>query len=57
MIIKSKAWSTASVVYDGNNRRSEVWIFDVDRLNAAPVCRLALPSVIPFSFHGTWRSG
>jgi all-trans-8'-apo-beta-carotenal 15,15'-oxygenase len=46
-----------TVVYDGNDRRSEVWIFDFDRLNEAPVCRLGLPSVIPFSFHGTWRAG
>ncbi|WP_310427936.1 carotenoid oxygenase family protein [Chamaesiphon sp. VAR_48_metabat_135_sub] len=45
-----------TVVYDGNNDRSEVWIFDFDRLTEAPICRLALPGVIPFSFHGTWRA-
>ncbi|MCF2149823.1 carotenoid oxygenase family protein [Desmonostoc muscorum LEGE 12446] len=43
------------VVYDGNSHSSEVWIFDSDRLDAEPVCKLGLPSVIPHSFHGTWN--
>ncbi|NJL87921.1 MAG: hypothetical protein HC886_21190 [Leptolyngbyaceae cyanobacterium SM1_1_3] len=46
-----------TVVYDGNQHSSEVWIYDSDRLEAAPLCRLGLPSVIPHSFHGTWRQG
>lgn len=46
-----------TVVYDGNVDKSEVWIFDSDRLQEEPVCRLGLPEVIPFSFHGTWKSG
>lgn len=45
-----------TVVFDGNRECSEVWIFDSDRLDAEPVCRLALPSVVPMGFHGTWRS-
>ncbi|HTL89030.1 MAG TPA: carotenoid oxygenase family protein, partial [Leptolyngbya sp.] len=44
-----------TVVYDGNTDTSEVWIFDSDRLNEQPVCRLALPEVIPLGFHGTWK--
>ncbi|MEH2398716.1 carotenoid oxygenase family protein [Nostoc sp.] len=44
-----------TVVYDGNSHSSEVWVFDSDRLDAEPVCKLALPSVIPHSFHGTWN--
>jgi all-trans-8'-apo-beta-carotenal 15,15'-oxygenase len=44
-----------TVVYDGNTNSSEVWVFDSDRLDDQPVCRLALPEVIPFGFHGTWR--
>ncbi|HEY9697263.1 MAG TPA: carotenoid oxygenase family protein [Trichocoleus sp.] len=44
-----------TVVYDGNQNQSEVWIFDADRLDDAPVCRLALPMVIPLGFHGTWN--
>ncbi|MBW4615172.1 MAG: carotenoid oxygenase family protein [Desmonostoc vinosum HA7617-LM4] len=43
------------VVYDGNAHSSEVWVFDCDRLEAEPVCQLGLPSVIPHSFHGTWK--
>ena len=44
-----------TIVYDGTLDRSEVWIFDSDRLNDQPVCRLALPEVIPLGFHGTWN--
>ncbi len=44
-----------TVVYDGRNRRSEIWIYAGDRLTAGPVCRLGLPEVVPHSFHGTWR--
>jgi len=44
-----------TVVYDGNTNSSEVWIYDSDRLADEPVCRLGLPSVIPFGFHGKWR--
>jgi len=44
-----------TVVFDGNQERSEVWVFEGDRLDEPPVCRLALPGVIPLSFHGTWK--
>ncbi|WP_414514995.1 carotenoid oxygenase family protein [Nostoc sp. PCC 9305] len=44
-----------TVVYDGNSHSSEVWVFDSDRLDEEPVCKLGLPSVIPHSFHGTWN--
>ncbi|KAM3089818.1 carotenoid oxygenase family protein [Phormidesmis sp. 146-35] len=44
-----------TIVYDGDRDRSEVWIFDSDRLDDSPVCRLALPEVIPLGFHGTWK--
>ncbi|HEY9751062.1 MAG TPA: carotenoid oxygenase family protein [Allocoleopsis sp.] len=44
-----------TVVFDGHQDRSEVQIFASDRLDDAPVCRLALPSIIPLGFHGTWR--
>lgn len=44
-----------TIVYDGNLDQSEVWVFDSDRLNDAPVCRLGLPEVIPIGFHGTWK--
>ncbi len=45
-----------TVVYDGENHQSEVWIYDSDRLDDQPVCRLGLPSVVPMGFHGTWKS-
>lgn len=45
-----------TVVYDGDRHQSEVWIYAGDRLEAGPICRLGLPSIIPIGFHGTWRS-
>lgn len=44
-----------TVVYDGNKDISELRIYQSDRLTKPPVCRLALPSVIPPGFHGTWK--
>ena len=44
-----------NVVYDGNSDRSEVRIYQSDLASDIPVCRLALPKVIPHGFHGTWR--
>lgn len=44
-----------TVVYDGQRDCSEVWIFASDRLADQPICRLALPEVIPLGFHGTWK--
>jgi len=45
-----------TVVYDGNTDSSEVWVLDSDKLDEEPICKLALPSVIPPGFHGTWKS-
>lgn len=53
---RSQGW-IITIIYDGAADRSEVWIYDGDRLNESPVCRLALPSVVPMSFHGTWKNG
>ena len=44
-----------TVVYDGTRDQSEVWIYGSDRLSEAPCCRLALPQVVPPSFHGVWN--
>lgn len=44
-----------TVVYDGNTDSSEVRIYASDKLEAGSICRLALPAVIPPSFHGTWK--
>lgn len=43
-------------IFDGNNTCSEIWIFDADCLDVKPICKLALPYVVPFGFHGTWKS-
>jgi all-trans-8'-apo-beta-carotenal 15,15'-oxygenase len=51
----TKGW-ILTVVYDGEQHQSEVWIYDCDRLDELPVCRLGLPSVVPMGFHGTWNS-
>jgi all-trans-8'-apo-beta-carotenal 15,15'-oxygenase len=45
-----------TVVFDSDRKCSEVWVFDSDRLDQEPVCRLTLPSIVPMGFHGTWRS-
>jgi all-trans-8'-apo-beta-carotenal 15,15'-oxygenase len=45
-----------TVVYDANQQSSEVWILDSQGLDAAPICRLALPQTVAFGFHGTWRA-
>ncbi|MGF1480540.1 MAG: carotenoid oxygenase family protein [Cyanophyceae cyanobacterium] len=44
-----------TVVYDGDTDTSEVRVYESDRLEDDPLCRLELPSVIPHSFHGTWK--
>ncbi|MBW4696070.1 MAG: carotenoid oxygenase family protein [Lyngbya sp. HA4199-MV5] len=46
-----------TVVYSASVDRSEAWIFDSDRLEDEPVCKLALPHVVPPGFHGTWKKG
>ncbi len=53
--IEVNNWVLATV-YDGLQQRSEVWIWDGDRLAEEPVGRLLLPEVVPMGFHGTWRS-
>lgn len=51
----SRGW-IVTVVYNGNNDTSEVQVYDCDRLDEEPVCRLGLPSVVPLGFHGTWTA-
>lgn len=51
---QDKAW-VITVVYDGQLDTSQVWIYDAERLEAEPVCKLELPHVIPHGFHGTWK--
>jgi all-trans-8'-apo-beta-carotenal 15,15'-oxygenase len=44
-----------TVVFDGSLRRSEVWVFDADRIHEDPICKIELPEPIPTGFHGVWR--
>jgi carotenoid cleavage dioxygenase-like enzyme len=44
-----------TVVFNGKQDQSTVQILPADNLEAGPVCVLALPGIIPFGFHGTWR--
>ncbi|MFM7885184.1 MAG: carotenoid oxygenase family protein, partial [Pseudanabaena sp.] len=39
-----------TVVFDGDRECSEVWIFGSDQLDAEPVCRLSLPTIVPMGF-------
>ncbi|WP_013334439.1 carotenoid oxygenase family protein [Gloeothece verrucosa] len=52
---REKGWILTEV-FDGEQVKSEVWIFDALALEKGPVCRLALPKVVPFGFHGTWKA-
>ncbi|MEM9264384.1 MAG: carotenoid oxygenase family protein [Cyanobacteria bacterium P01_F01_bin.13] len=45
-----------TVVFDGNRDQSTVQILQADNLEAGPICVLELPKIIPFGFHGTWKS-
>ncbi len=45
-----------TLIYNANNDKSEVLIFDSNYLSAEPLCRLELPSTIPPGFHGKWKS-
>ena len=44
-----------TVVFDGNTNSSEVRIFDSEKLDQEPICKLGLPSVVNMGFHGTWK--
>ncbi|MFK8185801.1 MAG: carotenoid oxygenase family protein [Phormidesmis sp.] len=44
-----------NVVYNAVDNRSEIWILDARNLED-PVCRLALPAIVPLGFHGTWSN-
>lgn len=44
-----------TVVYDAVAQASALWIYDGYNLHESPICKLALPQVVPPSFHGTWQ--
>ncbi|HEY9811649.1 MAG TPA: carotenoid oxygenase family protein [Halomicronema sp.] len=49
-----KGW-ILTVVFNGAENRSEVWVFEASSLDDEPVCRLGLPGVVPMGFHGCWK--
>jgi len=49
----SRRW-LVTVQYDSRKNRSELVVYDADRLAAGPAFRGALPSVVPFGFHGSF---
>jgi all-trans-8'-apo-beta-carotenal 15,15'-oxygenase len=44
-----------TVIFNAPAHRSELRIYDGDRLNDDPICILELPEIIPASFHGKWQ--
>ncbi|MEL6940266.1 MAG: carotenoid oxygenase family protein, partial [Cyanobacteria bacterium J06598_1] len=48
-----KGWLLV-MVYNAEADRSELWILNAKTLGE-PICCLALPSVVPLGFHGTWQ--
>ena len=44
-----------SVVYRGNEDRSDFLVFDAQAIPAGPIAVAKLPRRVPFGFHGNWR--
>lgn len=53
---ESNAGWLVTQVFNGNTGITEIWFFAADGLDSEPVCKLALPSAIPFGFAGVWQS-
>ncbi|MEO8925787.1 MAG: carotenoid oxygenase family protein [Caulobacteraceae bacterium] len=45
-----------SVVYRGEEDRSDFLIFDAQDLPAGPIATAQMPRRVPFGFHGNWRA-
>jgi len=46
-----------SVVYRGEEKRSDVVVLDAQNVERAPLAIVQLPHRIPFGFHGNWGAG
>ena len=46
-----------SFIWNANEERSEVHIFDARDVAQGPVCRIFLPCRVPQGFHATWACG
>lgn len=45
-----------TVVYDAESKQSELWVHLTESLSKGPVCRVKIPSIIPFGFHGRYKN-
>ncbi len=45
-----------TLVYDGENHRSDVVILDASNLHQQPIAKLHLKNHIPYGLHGSWTS-
>jgi carotenoid cleavage dioxygenase-like enzyme len=43
-----------SFVWNGNERRSELQVFDAKEVKRGPVARVVIPARVPMGFHATW---
>jgi all-trans-8'-apo-beta-carotenal 15,15'-oxygenase len=45
-----------TLVLDPRKQETELWVLDGADLAAPPVARVKTPHIVPFGFHGNWRS-
>jgi carotenoid cleavage dioxygenase-like enzyme len=43
-------------VWDGDQKKSKVYVMDARNLSKGPVCKITLPEIVPNGFHATWVS-
>ncbi|MFT5483571.1 MAG: carotenoid cleavage dioxygenase-like enzyme [Halieaceae bacterium] len=46
-----------TIVTDANTWHSECLIFDARNIEQGPICRVQLPTRVPFGFHASWARG
>lgn len=44
-------------VWDADEAKSKVYVFDAHDVSCGPVCKITLPRRVPNGFHATWVSG
>ncbi|MCS7226102.1 MAG: carotenoid oxygenase family protein [Gloeomargarita sp. SKYB31] len=43
-----------NLIFNSHEQQSELWIFPAAHFTDGPCCRLKLPYIVPFGFHGKW---
>jgi all-trans-8'-apo-beta-carotenal 15,15'-oxygenase len=46
-----------NLIFNSHQEQSELWIFPAAQFTDGPCCRLRLPHIVPFGFHGKWAHG